>query len=181
MTLLRFVAIGTSAIIAGACADAGVALGPTAHTLGAPELATSAARRVETAGTFDAIVDFSTLTLTPRGSNCLLEVEGRLEFSGTIEGTAVGQTSALVFAPCEDVGDLNNPPGTFPDVFKSELDFEGTVDGEPAEAKVLYMGQVEPPGDIEGRLIFSNGVQGQLDVTARVAVGGDYRGSVVVN
>jgi hypothetical protein len=74
----------------------------------------------------------------------------------------------------------STPPGTFRDVFKSELVFKGTVDGAPVQANLLYMGGVEPGGAIDGRLVFSNGVAGQLDVKARVAVGGEYRGSVVV-
>ena len=147
-------------------------------TSSAPASATSAARRVQASGGFDALVDFSTLSLTPRGSNCLLEVEGRLVFSGTIEGTAVGETAALVFASCAEVA--TTPPGTYRDVFHSELTFEGTVDGEPAEAKVLYTGGVEPGGQIDGKLVFSNGVAGALTVDARVAVGGTYAGSVVV-
>jgi hypothetical protein len=61
------------------------------------------------------------------------------------------------------------------------LSFEGTVDGEPAQANVLYMGRVQPGGHITGRLVLSNGVQGRLEVEAQVAVGGEYRGSVVVN
>ena len=40
------------------------------------------------------------------------------------------------------------------------------------------MGRVQPGGAIEGRLVFSNGVQGVLEVEARVAVGGEYRGFV---
>ena len=44
-------------------------------------------------------MDFSTLTLTPRGKNCRLVVSGALVFSGSIEGTATGTTTALVFAP----------------------------------------------------------------------------------
>ena len=72
------------------------------------------------------------------------------------------------------------PPGTFRDVFKSELVFDGTVDGEPAHANLLYMGRVQPGGRIEGRLVFSRGVAGRLEVEARVAVGGEYRGAVVV-
>jgi hypothetical protein len=59
--------------------------------------------------------------------------------------------------------------------------FEGTIDGESAEANLLYMGRVQPRGAIEGRLVFSNGVQGRLEVEAVVAVGGEYRGFVVVN
>jgi hypothetical protein len=175
MNTLRLVVTGTVLLIVGGCADAGDILGPTASS----ELPSLAARQIQTSGSFDAIVDFSTLTLTPRGSNCLLQVEGRLVFTGTIEGAANGQTSALVFAPCADVA--TSPPGTYPDVFRSELVFEGTVDGEPARANVLYMGRVQPGGQIEGRLVLSNGVQGRLEVDARVAVGGEYRGSVVVN
>lgn len=180
MKVLRLVAVGMAVLVIGACADGSEkALGPTGPALQASELAMSPARRVETSGHFDAMVDFSTLTLTPRGSNCLLEVEGRLVFTGTIEGTASGQTSALVFAPCADVA--TTPPGTYPDVFRSEAVFEGTVDGQPAQANLLYMGRVQPGGRIEGRLILSNGVAGRLEVEAQVAVGGEYHGSVVVN
>ncbi len=181
MNILRLVATGTVLLIVAGCANADDTLGPAApgNVVHSSELAAAAARTVQASGHFDALVDFSTLTLTPRGGNCLLEVEGQLVFTGTIEGTGIGQTSALVFAPCADV--VASPPGTYPDVFKSELAFEGTVDGEPARANLLYMGRVQPGGAIEGRLIFSNGVEGRLDVEARVAVGGEYNGSVVVH
>ena len=173
MRILRLVATGTAVLIVGGCADSPTILDPTA-----PVLSASPARQIQTSGHFDAIVDFSTLTLTPRGRNCLLQVKGQLVFTGTLEGAATGQTTALVFAPCADVA--TSPPGTFPDVFKSELAFEGTVNGEPARANVLYMGRVQPGGQIAGRLVLSNSVQGRLEVEARVAVGGEYSGSVVV-
>ena len=179
MNIPRLVASGTALIVVG-CADG---LDPTAPALplrsDSPGLSAEPARRIQSSGSFAAIVDFSTLTLTSKGRNCLLEVEGELVFTGTIEGSGTGQTSALVFAPCSDVA--TTPPGTYPDVFKSELVFDGTIDGEPAEANLLYMGSVQPGGAIEGRLVFSNGVQGVLEADAVVAVGGDYRGFVVVN
>ena len=179
MNIPRLVVSAAALLLVG-CADE---RDPTAPALmieaDLPDLSAAAARRVETSGDFAAIVDFSTLTLTPRGSNCLLEVEGQLVFTGTIEGTATGRTSALVFASCADVA--TSPPGTYPDVFKSELTFEGTVDGEPAEANVLYMGRVQVGGEIDGRLVFSNGVEGVLEAEAIVAVGGDYSGFLVVH
>ena len=132
---------------------------------------------IATSGEFDAVVDFSTLTLTPRGTNCLLEVDGQLVFSGPIEGPATGRTSALVFATCAEVS--TNPPGTFRDVFRSELEFDGTVNGVPAQAHVMYQGRVQEGGQIDGRLQFSKGVAGVLEVDAQVAVGGSYSGSVV--
>ena len=179
VNIRRLVATGTALILVG-CADES---DPTAPTLPVqahlPELSAAAARRVETSGDFAALVDFSTLTLTPRGSNCLLQVDGQLVFTGTIEGTASGRTSALVFASCADVA--TSPPGTYRDIFKSELVFEGTVDGEPAQANLLYMGGVQPGGQIDGRLVFSNGVDGVLEADAVVAVGGEYTGFVVVH
>jgi hypothetical protein len=176
MRISRLIAIATTVLGIGGCTDSRDIAGPTAARR---EVAASPAQQIDAVGEFDALVDFSTLTLTPRGRNCLLQVNGRLVFDGTLEGEAIGQTTALVFAPCGDVA--TNPPGTFRDVFKSELVFEGTVDGEPAQANVLYMGRVQPGGQIEGRLIFSKGVQGRLEVEAQVAVGGEYSGSVIVN
>jgi len=182
MNIIRLVAIGTAVLIVVGC-DGRDVLGPAAptssilgHSSANPAIA---AGQVETSVLFDAIVDFSTLKLTPRGSNCLLQVDGRLVFTGTIEGVATGQTTALVFATCEEVA--STPPGTDPDVFKSELVFVGTVDGQPAQANVLYQGRVQPGGHISGRLIFSNGVSGELSAEAQVAVGGSYDGSVVVH
>lgn len=172
MRLLRLVATGTALLTVGGCADRPDVLAPTARSA-------SAARQVQASGDFAALVDFATLTLTPRGRNCRLEVDGRLVFTGTIEGTATGHTSALVFAPCSEVA--TTPPGTFRDVFRSELEFVGTVNGEPARATVLYMGGVAPGGEIDGRLQFHHGdVRGELDADAVVAVGGTYSGSVVV-
>ena len=182
MRILRLVAAGTTMLIAGGCTD-GRTLEPTAPAVPiqrqAAVAAPSAAQQVAASGDYDALVKFETLRLTPRGHNCLLVVDGTLVFRGTIEGQATGTTSALVKAPCSDVA--TTPPGTYADVFKSELVFKGTVNGQPAQANVLYLGGVEPGGHIDGRLVFSNGVEGRLNVSATVAVGGTYSGSVVVH
>jgi hypothetical protein len=134
---------------------------------------------VEATGEYDAIVDFTTLTLTPRGRNCLLRVDGQLVFSGTIEGAATGTTTALVFATCSEVA--TTPPGTYPDVFKSELAFQGTIAGVPAEGDMMYQGRSQEGGRIEGRIIGSRGIAGVLEVDAQLAVGGSYSGSLVVH
>lgn len=176
MRVPGLVATATAAVIAGGCGRDINATGPSSRDVSSvPSLS---ALRVETSGPFDAIVDFSTLRLTPRGSNCLLDVDGRLVFHGRIEGVGIGHTTALVFATCADV--IASPPGTDPDVFHSEIAFEGTVGGVPASAHVLYQGRSQPGGHIDGRLIFSNGVAGELAADAQIAVGGVYSGSLVV-
>ena len=181
MNALRFVFTGLVALILIGCTDGRdsfVATAPSAARSPAAGVSPNAARPIQTSGTFDAIVDFPTVTLTPKGGNCLLEVQGHLIFHGTIEGTANGVTSALEFAPCSQVA--LHPPGTFPDVFKSVAVFDGTIAGEPAHANLLYMGRVQVGGAIDGRFVFSNGVAGELDANAIVAVGGTYRGQLVV-
>ena len=174
MRILRLVATGMVALTVAGCADNPTILDPAS----ASTLAASSGRRVHASGLFDAQVDFTTLTLTPRGRNCLIQVKGRLVFTGTLQGPAIGQTTALVSARCPDVA--ANPPGTFPDVFHSELVFNGLVDGEPARANVRYMGRSAPGGHIVARLLLSHGVEGRLAVDAQLAVGGKYDGAVVV-
>ena len=93
---------------------------------------------------FAVSCETGSLSLTARGSNCLLRVSGKLVFTGTIEGEAIGTTSALTFATCEDV--ISNPPGSFSDVFRSELHFTGSVDGTPAEGDLMYQGRAAPGG-----------------------------------
>ena len=183
MTTMRFAPPAVVLFLIGACADAGrdssMLTDPTLSVREGSAVTAHSAARVHVSGDYVALVDFSTLTLTPRGTNCLLEVDGQLVFTGTIQGTATGRTSALVFAPCADVA--SNPPGTFGDTFKSEATFEGAIDGEPARAHLRYVGRVHPGGAISARLIFSGGVSGSLEThNAVVAVGGDYSGNVVV-
>lgn len=182
MRILRFVATATALLVAVSCSDAGGPLDPTSRTLSVPApssaAAASGAQRVQTSGTFDAIIDQESFAFTPRGRNCLVQVTGQLVFSGTIVGTATGQTNALEFAPCSEV--QSALPGTFADVFRSVAVFDGTVGGVPAHADLLYMGRTAAGGHITGRFVFSNGVAGRLEVDSRVAVGGTYSGKLVV-
>jgi hypothetical protein len=171
-------------IAAAVCSSSGCtdAAGPTGHTTASLRASgigrAGAARAIDATGNFTANVDFSTLTLTPRGNNCVLSVSGQLVFTGTISGTTSGRTTAMVLAPCADVA--TTPPGTFRDVFKSPFTFTGTVAGQPVEATGVYQGGVDPGGHIDGEILFLQGMHGVLRVNAVVAQGGSYRGTVVL-
>ena len=55
------------------------------------------------------------------------------------------------------------------------------MDGTPVTADMRYIGRVQPGGAIEAHLVLSNGAAGVLTTAnARVAVGGNYSGQVVV-
>ena len=168
------------AVLASAgCSDAAGPSGHTTASLRASDVGRAgSARAIDATGDFTANVDFSTLTLTPRGRNCLLSVSGQLVFTGTIVGTSNGRTTAMVLAPCADVA--TTPPGTFRDVFKSPFTFTGTVAGQPVEATGVYQGGVDPGGHIDGEILFLQGIHGVLRVNAVVAQGGSYRGTVVL-
>lgn len=139
----------------------------------------SANGKISAAGSFDADVDFSTLTLTPVGPNCLLEVQGQLKFSGTLKGVATGVTQALVLAPCSAVAE--SPPSAFKDVFKFESQFEGTVNGESVSGELTYQGITEVGGAIKANILLKNGLKGNLKADSIVAVGGSYEGFVRVD
>ena len=168
-----------AAAVAAGCADA---VGPSEQAISSFQSVEAGrgagARVIRASGEFTANVDFTTLTLTPRGRNCVLSVAGSLVFTGTIAGTTTGRTTALVLAPCEAVA--TNPPGTFRDVFKSPFTFTGTIAGQPVEATGVYQGGVDPGGHIDGEILFRTGAHGVLRVDAVVAQGGSYRGKVVV-
>lgn len=182
MKVVHLVVAATALLVGSSCADSGDRLGPTSPEFalqGNSARSAVAKEPVAATGEFAALVDFSTLTLTPRGRNCLLVVSGQLVFTGTIEGTAPGTTRALVFAPCSEV--MAAPPGTHSDVFKSELEFEGTIDGVPAAGHMVYQGSSQPGGQIEARLLLSHGISGALKVDAQLAVGGTYEGRAIVH
>ena len=168
-----------AALAAAGCTDAAGPTDRATAVLRSSDVgAAGNARVIDAAGEFAANVDFSTLTLTPQGHNCVLTVRGQLVFTGTIAGTTTGQTTALVLAPCAAVA--TSPPGTFRDVFKSPFTFSGTVAGQQVEASGVYKGGVDPGGHIDGQILFLQGMHGALQVNAVVAQGGTYRGSLVL-
>ena len=137
-------------------------------------LPTWAAELIRAKGNFTVDIDFSTLSLTPVDENCLLTIEGVVNFSGTLEGIATARTRALAQASCGDVSTL--PPGAYEDIFTSAFEFAGKVNGRPIVADFTYRGRTALGGEIDAVLIPSNGLRGRLVVDAIVAVGGSYNG-----
>ncbi|SFL26733.1 hypothetical protein SAMN05216302_105011 [Nitrosomonas aestuarii] len=141
---------------------------------------TWAGELVRAKGDFTVEIDFSTLALRPVDENCLLTIEGVVNFTGTLEGIALARTRALALASCEEVS--TSPPGAYEDVFTSAFEFAGKVDGRPVVADFTYRGRTAIGGEIDAVFAPSNGFRGRLFVNAIVAVGGSYNGYLrVVN
>jgi hypothetical protein len=143
---------------------------------GAPTASAAATPAVRSSGTFQANVDFMTLTATaaPNGRHCELAVQGALTFHGTVNGVAEGQTTAYVLAPCDEV--LVVPPGTYRDTFRFTGTFAGTVNGSPTTGELTYFGITHPGGDINATIRLQGGSRAVLRADATVAVGGTYTG-----
>jgi hypothetical protein len=100
-------------------------------------------------------------------------VQGTLTFTGRLAGDATATTHALVFGDCPSVE--TTPPGTFADIFQSELLFTGTVDGVAvANLEIIYQGRTAVGGAVTGEMRLADGQEGVLDVEGRVAQGGSY-------
>ncbi|MFK5634008.1 hypothetical protein [Ornithinimicrobium sp. LYQ103] len=127
-------------------------------------------------GDFVAVVDFTSLQVQDvRGNKCEFTVNGTLTFSGTVDGDAVGTTTAVIFAPCDEA--LSSPPGTFFDVFRFEGDFTGEVLGDPTSGPVSYAGVTRVGGSIDARIILEgDDARAVLRADAQVGVGGTYDG-----
>lgn len=130
-------------------------------------------------GSFEVILDFSTLSLRdgPAGT-CVLTVSAKLVFSGTLNGAAPGRTTALVFGPCSQVA--VTPPGTYPDVFRFRGTFTGTLNGTPVAGGLTYAGVTEVGGHIDA-LIRLSSTAGQVLARADAVAGqgGTYTATVI--
>jgi len=146
--------------------------------VGVPATSAAATPALRADGSFVVLVDFTSLTATPRanGQHCELVVQGDLTFSGTLSGVAEGSTTAYVLAPCDET--LAAPPGTYLDLFKFSGVFVGTVDGTAATGQLTYAGVTHPGGDIGAIIRLRGSSKAVLRADATVAVGGTYTGVV---
>ena len=153
----------------------------TATTHQADAARVASARRINASGDFKAEVFFNTLVTRDVGhSKCLFVVQGRLTFSGTLEGVAEGTTTALIDAPCAEATNPANP-GAFGDVFRFKGTFSGSVNGVPATGDLTYAGVTRPGGSIDARIrLRADRAKARLHtVTAQLGVGGTYRGVAI--
>lgn len=171
---IRRAALAGALLVGASVGPAAAATGTGTDEVPASLVGTTLPTVREASGQFDALVDFSTLSLEPVAGGCRLTVSGTLRFTGTLEGSAYGTTRALVFAPCEQVATA--PPGTYADVFRFEGTFEGTVAGTPATGPLGYAGVTSPGGAIDAAIWLGGDVPAAARATATVAVGGTYTG-----
>ena len=92
------------------------------------------------------------------GKSCLVELKQSYKISGTFSGSLEIDYRILVDGPC------NKPAGTYDEEWIAFGTFNGTINEKSVTGKFSYTANVKAGGDINGKIIFGQGVEGELNV-----------------
>ena len=92
------------------------------------------------------------------GEGCLVELKQPYKITGTFSGSLEIDYRILVHGPC------NKPAGTYGEEWIAYGSFSGAIDGKSGSGKFSYTANVKAGGDINGKIIFRWGVEGELNV-----------------
>jgi hypothetical protein len=92
------------------------------------------------------------------GTGCLVELTQPYKISGTLSGSLEIDYRILVYGSC------GKPPGTYDEEWIAYGSFNGTIEGKSGSGKFSYTANVKAGGDINGKMIFGQGVDGKLNV-----------------
>jgi len=92
------------------------------------------------------------------GKGCVVDIRQRYAITGTLSGSVEIDFRILVAGPC------GSPAGTFDEEWIAHGEFVGTVNGGAATGSFSYVARVRVGGDVEGRIVFGQGLTGDLSV-----------------
>lgn len=103
----------------------------------------------------------------------MVELRQSYAISGTLSGSMVIDYRILVAGPC------GAPLGTFDEEWIAHGKFCGTIDGSAASGSLSYVARVRAGGDVDGRIVLGQGLDGELRVHGVFGDGRlSYEGSV---
>jgi hypothetical protein len=114
---------------------------------------------IEAEGTFaPAGPPLETPTRNEIGTGCIVELKQAYSVTGTLTGKFEIDFRILVYGPCGE------PPGTYDEEWIASGSFIGNVNGLPGSGKFTYTAIVKVGGDVDGKIIFGDGIEGELIV-----------------
>jgi len=112
-------------------------------------------------------------TRTDAGGSCIVDLAQGYSFSGALSGPAEINYRILVAGPC------GAPPGTYEEQWIAHGTFRGQVHADSVTARFSYVARVRVGGEVEGHIVFGQGLGGAVDVLGNFSDGRlTYRGSV---
>lgn len=95
---------------------------------------------------------------TPVGTGCVIELTQMYTVSGALQGYFGVDYRIFVDGPCGE------PPGAFDEEWIAVGTFDGTLREREATGAFSYTARVRVGGDVQGRIVFGQGVAGELTV-----------------
>ena len=92
------------------------------------------------------------------GKGCIVDLKQPYKISGMLSGNIEIDYRILVHGPC------GKPPGTYDEDWIAFGSFSGTVNGKPGSGRFTYTAKVKAGGDVEGDIVFGQGIDGDLKV-----------------
>ena len=99
------------------------------------------------------------------GPTCVVDLTQRYEVRGDLTGRMEIDFRILVQGPC------GSPAGTDDEEWIAHGDFEGNLDGEPVSGSFAYTAQVRSGGEVDGRMVFGDGLDGELTIGGKFSDG----------
>ena len=109
------------------------------------------------------------------GGSCIVDLNQAYVISGTLTGSLQVDYRIISYGPCEV------PPvlGRYDEEWIAHGVFTGSVDGAPGSGSFTYTARVAVGGDVVGRIVLGDGLDGELAVSGNFSDGKlSYRGRV---
>lgn len=92
------------------------------------------------------------------GKDCIVDLIQPYTISGTLSGSLEINYRIIVHGPCGE------PAGTYDEEWIAYGTFSGNIKGAPTEGKFTYVAKVRESGNIDGRIVFGQGIDAELQV-----------------
>jgi len=101
------------------------------------------------------------------GGSCIVDIRQAYIISGTLAGLLEIDYRIIVFGPCEVPAIL----GKYNESWIAHGTFTGTINESSTSGTLTYMAQVKAGGDVEGQIIFDDGLKGELIISGNFSDG----------
>ena len=110
-------------------------------------------------------------TRTDAGRSCIVDLAQRYSFSGALSGAADINYRIIAAGPC------GAPPGTYAEEWIALGTFNGQAHADSVAARFSYVARVHAGGEVEGHIVFGQGLAGAVEVLGNFRDGRlQYRG-----
>lgn len=94
------------------------------------------------------------------GAGCVVDIRQAYAITGTLSGSLEIDYRIMVSGPCE----VPPVPGKYDEEWIAHGTFKVTFNGSSVSGTLTYTARVKAGGDVEGRMVFGDGMAGDMDV-----------------